>query len=273
MLPDLLPNQIYDGALAARLSGLALQASSVRSGGAPGPIVERYLSFCAEAVGQLRHALRPSSLDTLLQTRRYWAIVGLDPEGRPARDLVDLELQDCIVRFEAASKSVLDEQKLWVFTGVLVVPDTNIFLHVLTEGIAVSDWRAMARLDAEAVATVVLTLAVIDELDKKKQSDLRTKAKATLKEINSLLVGSTITQLVSNEGSVCLAVLLDEPGHEPFAHADTEIVDRALALRGRSTSKVMILTGDTGMAIRARHAGVDVVLLPTPDPAPKPKAR
>lgn len=273
MLPDLLPNVTNDKTLGLRLNLLSNNASNVRTSGERGPIVERYLTFCAESVSQLRHSIRPSSIDALIQTRRYWAILVLDPASRTSKELVDLELQDCIARFDAASRGVLDEARLWANSGVLIVPDTNVFLHVLTDTIAAADWRTMAEQRPQVPVTVVLTLAVIDELDKKKHSNLRTKAKAPLREINALLGGFTRASLSVVGGLTDIIVLIDEPDHVPLPHADSEIVDRALTLQGRTASKVVVVTGDTGMKLRALHAGVAVVLLPTPDPVPKTAKR
>jgi len=269
MLPALMPGQKYDKQLSEALARLSFDASNVRSAGAPGTLVEKYLGLAATLIEQLRHTLRPEEVDRLVQTRRYWAVLGLDPTGRPARDLADLELVDLISRFETTAKEVAEESVRWQQTGTLIVPDTNIFLHALDDTIAGADWRSMSSVRSGVPVTIVLTLAVIDELDRTKRNESRSKARTTLKDIDALLGESTFTTITHDGGPTYLTVLVDAPGHVPLAHTDSEIVDRALTLHSRTTQRVLLLTGDTGMAIRARHAGLACRLLPTPDPAAK----
>jgi hypothetical protein len=55
---------------------------------------------------------------------------------------------------------------------------------------------------------------------------------------------------------------------------DDEIVDRALAIQALADRRVTVLTYDTGQAMRARSAGLQVVKLrkPISDPPADPKA-
>ena len=62
-------------------------------------------------------------------------------------------------------------------------------------------------------------------------------------------------------GKVTVELLLEEPGHVRLPHPDDELVDQALALEALSGRKVYLVTFDTGMSVRARAAGLEVIKL------------
>ncbi len=270
MLPDLLPGAEYNNELETLLKTTRLAAANARSaGGGARERVTRYLTFCAESTARLRHALRKSSLDDLLLTRRYWAILGMDPTSQAAGELVDLELFDCEWRLGEAADAVHDEWETWMQAGTIIVPDTNVLLHALPEGttVATADWRGFADVRPMDKITVVLLLAVIDELDKTKRTNARPQARMRLKEINELL-GRWFRTLVvpagNSVGETYLGVMLDHPYHEPLAHTDSEIIDRTLSLERRAGRPVHLVTGDTGMVIRAAHVDLTCHHVETP---------
>ena len=117
---------------------------------------------------------------------------------------------------------------------------------------------------------IVLVMAVIDELDKHKRGKdtVRRPARQALKEIDALVPtpGRSVAISTRPFGSVTLLVVTDDPDHSPLPTPDAEIIDQALGIAARVTSKVRLVTGDTGMALRARSSGVDCVKIATPDP-------
>jgi len=121
--------------------------------------------------------------------------------------------------------------------------------------------------------TIVLVLAVIDKLDRTKLLETRTQARLAIREVNGLFSDGLTGQIPSDGGQIAVTVIVDEPDHVPLAHTDSEIIDRAVTLQGRTKSNVVVLIGDTGMAIRARYAGLNFVLVPTPDPPAKERPR
>lgn len=266
-LPELMPGQLYNQDLATKLSTLAGDASNARTDGRSGPLHEHYLRFTESALLQLRNAIRPSSIDRLIANQRYWKILDLDrdPSTRALRELADLELQDCQARFLEASDAVKIEAAQWQYAGAVLVPDTNIFLHTLIEPIAKTDWRTIADLRPLTFVTLVLLMPVIDELDRTKHTNFRSKARQTLNELDELLAGSTSTRLSIPGGDITLKVLVDDVEHVPLPHADSEIVDRALTLHSRAPASVTILTGDSGMTLRARRVGLKCIKLQTED--------
>lgn len=66
--------------------------------------------------------------------------------------------------------------------------------------------------------------------------------------------------------NVHLMVATDPIGHRRIDDGDSEIIDRARATEARSPAPVLFITGDTGAALRARAAGLQVRKVPTPDP-------
>jgi hypothetical protein len=59
-------------------------------------------------------------------------------------------------------------------------------------------------------------------------------------------------------GEVTIELLFDPPGHVRLPINDDEIIDRALAVKPLAARTVTLLTYDTGQAMRARAAGLQV---------------
>lgn len=260
-LPRLLPGVRYGDDVTERFRLLHIDAQNARSNAADQP-VERYLSFVHTSTEQLRYIVRPDSLDRLLLTKRYWAILGMDPRTQAARELASIEMVDSIERFAVATRSLQADWARWEYAGALLVPDTNVFLHALGDTIAATDWRGLVpALPSGAVVTVVIPIAVIDQLDRTKHDRYRVKASKTLNELDGLLSGTLTAQLSSDQN---LTVLVSELEHVPLTDTDSEIIDRALTLQSRS-SRVVLLTGDSAMTFRARQVSLTYEKLATPD--------
>lgn len=123
---------------------------------------------------------------------------------------------------------------------------------------------------------VLIPILVIDELDGLKRSGsqhVRWRAGYTLAVFDQLLSTAAHRAVLRPEnmgalasggttrGAVTIEVLFDPPGHSRLPIPDDEIVSRALAARTRSDRAVRMVTYDTGQAMRARHAGVEVLKL------------
>jgi hypothetical protein len=63
------------------------------------------------------------------------------------------------------------------------------------------------------------------------------------------------------KGPVALDLLLDPPGHHRLPNDDDEIVDRPLSVQAWAGKPVTMASHDTGMIMRARTAGLDVLKL------------
>lgn len=265
MLPRLMPGVKYSDDLVARLTALGFAADSARSGGQ-----KEYFAFCIEAATQLHGIVRHSEIGRLVLTERHWQLRPFRENAPDLNQLLSLELTECRDRLNAARDAVSAELRRWPRADYVIVPDTNVLIHVTGGAIAGVDWHAMAGLPAGEDLVIVLVMAVIDELDKHKRGKdtVRRPARQALKEIDALVPtpGRSVAISTRPFGSVTLLVVTDDPDHSPLPTPDAEIIDQALGIAARVTSKVRLVTGDTGMALRARSSGVDCVKIATPDP-------
>lgn len=264
MLPRLLPGVKYSDDLVTRLTTAGFAADSARSGGQ-----KEYFAFCIEAASQLHGIVRHSEIGRLVLTERHWQLRPFREDVPDLYELLRLELIECRDRLNSARNSVSAELRRWPHADYVIVPDTNILIHVTGGAIANVDWHSMVGLPEAEDLVVVLVMAVIDELDKHKRGKdaVRRPARQALKEIDALVPapGRSVAMPTRPIGSVTLLVLTDDPDHTPLPTADAEIIDQALGIEARVTSKVRLVTGDTGMALRARAAGVDCIKIATPD--------
>jgi len=124
-------------------------------------------------------------------------------------------------------------------------------------------------------------MAVIDELDRHKRSPrnatvsatnrehVRTRARVSMRRLDDWLpnpesVGVLQPARYPGSGPVTVGLLLDDLSHGRLPHVDSELVDRACVLQDLSGRPVYLATFDTGMRVRARAAGLEVVQLAEP---------
>lgn len=174
---------------------------------------------------------------------------------------------------DAVSALTARVDRLEAQSGRLVVADTNVYLHheQLFDEV---DWPGVVSAGSQGVHLVV-PLLVVDELDRHKRADRQkkvrrgaeetvgTRARRTLRALDELFEDPRwVATLRPDRGPPAPAVraelLLDPPGHVRLPDADDELVDQAAALRDLSGRDVAVVTGDTGMALRARAVGLDV---------------
>ena len=109
---------------------------------------------------------------------------------------------------------------------------------------------------------LVVPLLVIDELDRLKRNgknEVRSRARATLARFDHLLYrGPDRVQLQPAPTAVTVEVLVDELDHQRFNDNDNELVARTRLLTDLVRQPLWLVTADTGMALRARGAGLRV---------------
>lgn len=153
----------------------------------------------------------------------------------------------------------LDTSRGDMLTFVFV--DTNVFVHF--EFFKNVDWAA--ELAARDV-TLVLPPVVIEELDKRKWSGTRRekeRAKAVLRAFKELGLSTAPAQVRPH---VSIVALDDEPDDAFLARhrlqarsADDRLLASALAFKeGRPDARVLVLTADTGLAIKAPTRQMEV---------------
>jgi hypothetical protein len=235
-----------------------MKAENARSTAGP----EQHQLLVLEIARTLSFAIPASEIDRLAFTSSFWQIQG---NAMFSPTLLDYEFEQIARRLKAATDELEQELERWEYAGNVVVPDTNVFLHVLERPIAATDWHRLAECPSASSLNVVLVITVLDELDRAKLTNDRTAARRTLKEINDLSAGGMRATIGPG---LNVEIVVPEVGHRPLPIADNEIIDQTLQLGtriGRGFNS-MILTADTGMAMRARAVGQRVKLL---EQAPK----
>lgn len=270
MIPELRPNQHLNAALISTLRDEATTLGNVRSGFDVGL---GYTRECPEVYARLKHAISEPDLEQLIYTRGHERLYGGPLDTPEARLMASGELDKMIEQLNLWADSISKEIDFWGPAGTIVVPDTNIFLHALPDaGAKIDDpdwWRTQAEIRPEAPFTIVLLSAVIKELDEKKdRGDTRSIARWTLKRLNSL-IGVTSQRerrpLSSDDPRAWVTWLPEALHHRRLPDADSEIIDRSLALDARVPGRLVVLTRDTGLALRSTHVALDCRLTPFPD--------
>lgn len=238
-------------------------------------LLHEYMMWAADAQRMLLGIIRADDVEAAIVTSRYLAVGAIVV---PAA--ANIMIRDEIERLQLVLARFVDElneqRKRWHVTAALAVPDTNFFVHHPQDLMTVG-WRHELGLDIDwdshMLVRLIVPMIVIDELDRLKdrgQGPAKTRARHTLRKIDELTKGGkptrpvTIRQRDQTGGAVTLEVFIDDLAHERLPHADSELIDRVLHIEQVSSQKVTILTGDTGMALRARAAGVQVVKVDMP---------
>ncbi|MBD3777678.1 MAG: hypothetical protein IE923_00235 [Micrococcales bacterium] len=228
-----------------------------------------YLSWASDQVRMLAPAVSRGALDELVTTRRHWALHALDPatKGRSLAGIVNTEIEQQARLIDAARNVLVKELGDYVGVDRILVPDTNVYLHVNARFDEL-DWRPVL-VAAHRQTRVVVPLIVLDELDRaKRRSDkvdadskesVRTRARATLKALEERLLPLERAEPLD---VVTYGLHVERAGHVRLPDADSEVIDQARALRDLTGLPLAILTGDTGMRVRAAVSGVETVPVP-----------
>jgi predicted ribonuclease YlaK len=168
--------------------------------------------------------------------------------------------------------------------GKIVIANTNVFMEHRFQFEDI-DWAAIIHARADPVL-LVIPLVVVDELDKNKRNNERWRAAYSQSRLNSILRAFGTNDGVSvsirdadwssddakgergPRGEVRLRVLFDPPEHERLARATDEI--GAVTIQAYTGRDTQLVTFDTGMALRARRAGLIVHQLGDQDRLEKP---
>jgi len=236
-------------------------------------LLNSYHAWASEASAALRYSFDLEEVDSLVSTQRHDFLIAKPwaDNQRLISTMIRAEQQDRLRVF----KSLLDglesvERRVSDMPThlALVVPDTNVFLHQ-EQYFDDLDWSSQS--DQLDEFRVMIPMAVVRELDKskraqpgKKVSDknnetVRSRARGTSKRIRELFEYSDERQHLGRRSTI--EMLLDPRGHKHLEDADTEIIERALALRTVTGKEVFIMTGDGNMQFMARVAGLKVIAL------------
>lgn len=152
----------------------------------------------------------------------------------------------------------------------VLVPDTNLYLHQ-DSYFDETDWHGLAH--TAHPLRLLVPMAVIRELDRHKRAPgnkvvsesngefVRTRARVTSRRLRELFAGDP-DAVPSIAPGISIELILDPVRHVALSDADSEILDRALAVQGLAGQEIQVVTGDGNMEFAARVAGLGVLPLP-----------
>jgi rRNA-processing protein FCF1 len=236
------------------------------SAGRPGlEMLRDYLAWSERAESRLRGRIGADDLEGLIRTRRHWALAAMD--GASVRVIPTL-LQELEARRDAltAAANVMGEAvRHWGDRpGLIVLPDTNVFLHQ-PRPIEELDWPALAH--SKEACHLVVPLVVVDELDRHKRGStkVRSAARRAIRYLYETAPTPGTYAVISEARATTIELIADEPRHVRLPDADDEIVDRAVLVAGYAPGRVRIATEDLGMRTRAVVRGIETIDLPLAD--------
>lgn len=239
-----------------------------------------YLNWVNTSQQQLRAIFSDYELQDSLLSRGYWKICALSPEplshllqrlineelefqvGHPGDGPPTGRLGEAIVTLQA----LIDQSER---PGKICVLDTNSLLHYTW--FDQIPWAA--RMNASAVR-LVIPLTVIDELDAKKYARLekfQQRARELLTRIDGYLTASPPDGYANIGNNTTIEILAHELGHRTPQDNDSDILNQCEFLSQLTSQPVTLVTGDSGMRIRAQTAGLGVFELTDDDLLPRHK--
>jgi hypothetical protein len=181
------------------------------------------------------------------------AAVGGNPQERILAGLLTEEITKRADAFDAARAALDAQVTSWgVGLAQTLVFDTSVYLSYI-ETLAEIDWTKFT-VAGDAGIRLAVPMIVIDELDATKRDDLRGRASIALAVLDKALRGDG--KLAEAPVPVDVMLFSDPMGHRRLLINDQEIIARTLVLQAIVQAPVTLLTCDTGMALRAREAGL-----------------
>ncbi|MFI5649882.1 PIN domain-containing protein [Streptomyces anulatus] len=259
--------------------------------GTPYSRLVQYLRWATDSARLLRNLVRAEDVTRLVLTRRYDALLsgaagGFAGSHQEAllNDLVSLEMEERVEELDEAAVALKKRGEDWDRAGVLVVADSSVYIQHESK---LLDWNFSSLLGIrEERVHLLFPMVVVDELDNLKQSkerDRRWRAAYTLAVLEKHLTRGTDFAVIKAadysgldsggvpHGRVSVEILFDPPAHSRLPINDDEIIDRAVMVQLVAAQPVRLLTYDTGQAMRARAAGLDVrKLRPAAETEPEP---
>jgi predicted ribonuclease YlaK len=140
-----------------------------------------------------------------------------------------------------------------------IVLDTNVYIH----GRLFHEVEWHREIDVQRT-TLIMPLVVLDELDriKDRDSEFGRRASSVLRALDRITKDVDWLTPIQLRRSVWLQ-LVDEPqGHERRQGQDDEIVRQATYLAQLNENRLLLMTRDRGMRVRAQASGLTSKTLP-----------
>jgi hypothetical protein len=226
-----------------------------------------YLNWVDTAYGQLHSLVVNGDLADGLYSPFFFEICRMDAGTRPAWTLLRRELQTQSERLQAALEKLAGLKAFAGRNGHIVVPDTS----ALVQGVWLEDFDWPAELGLTPPVRLVIPILVIEELDKLKDQERKSKAgdraRRVVRHLRALCgpVPPGHPAGLQKRKNVTVEVLLDEDWHARRPNNDGEIVDQALLVKALTGQDVRLVCVDAAMEFRARQHGLTVSAMPTPE--------
>jgi hypothetical protein len=221
-----------------------------------------YLIWAEKAEQFLLATFESLAVPRALQSDRYWRIRSTDTITSRPMPLIKAEIQIQKTTLEAIRSQLNHYISLLTSPpdGSIIVLDTNVYVHGRL--VHEVDWHSEFGLPR---VTVVVPLVVLDELDRIKDRDLEygKRAASVLRAWDRLFIDDKWLVPKELRPRVTLQMVDEPPGHTRQAGQDDEIVRQAAYFAQINENRLMIVTRDRGMRLRARAHGLASRALPS----------
>lgn len=239
-----------------------------------------YLNWVNTSQQQLRAVFSDSELQDSLLSRGYWRICSLSPEplSHLLQRLISEELAFQVGhpgdrpptgRFGEAIETLRTLIYQSDRPGTVCVLDTNSLLHYTR--FDQIPWTTRMN---ESHVRLVIPLTVVDELDAKKyarRGEFQKRARELLTRIDGYVTASPPDGYSRIQKNTTIEILAHELGHSASQDNDKDILNQCEFLSQLTGHPVTLVTGDSGMRIRAQTAGLGVFKLTDDDLLPRHK--
>lgn len=229
--------------------------------GSSDPIAHRdnYVRWATSTESQLEGILDRPDVERIFDNPRHRDICSM-PVGSQTQMMISAEVRSKSKELIGLAEYLRDLQRRYQeLPGLRAIVDTNVLLHHQRPDSV--NWVEVLG----EPASILLPLRVVEELDTKKYTghpQLRQAARDLLIWLETLFIErSTLTAPLGDGNETRVHLLLTErPRYKP-SDADEEILDACHEVQ-RFVGRATLVTGDTGMRLRARAEGLTVLRMP-----------
>lgn len=219
---------------------------------------QEYIRWVAATERSLYPVMHREDAAAIFDTPRYREICSM-VVGSHLRPLLYAEIESRAALLEEYADELFTAiERARRAPGVPVVVDKNAMLQSWSP----DELRWQDELGD--LARVIVPLRVIEELEgtaRSRSDPMSDAARELLAWIDKLFPEGDEGVVPISDTATIEVLLADRPRHRP-EDANEEILDAAHEVAQLSGGSVLLLTGDTGMRIRARSEGLEVLALP-----------
>jgi hypothetical protein len=227
-------------------------------------MIAGYIGWVSRMEGVLRGYYVYPELDRLLSTR-YWHLRDLMHTSGGGRRIPESIFDEARIQMDWMTAEADDLEGRSTRFGddpsvTIGIVDANVFLHGEKE-INRIPWRT--HLPYAGPIRLVVPIRVVDELDERKFfSNNRSRARYALRKLNEL-IGKPNTPVSLGDG-VSIESYVPPSTRSEQVGGDNEIVVTAEEIKSYSRKRVVVITRDYGMGLRAKNADLEAVVVELP---------